>query len=224
MAGVVVEFAGLPGAGKSTLAECTRAAIVKAGMPCVIADAGISARVATPVRVRRRLALAGAEACQHPLRGAEALRAMRRAAPGLSRNAVAGAAQWFAVQRIVAQAGRSPGVHLLDEGPVQTLWTLALRTGRDPASLTGATADLLVVVDVPVEVVSARLAARSSRHSRTQLLPERERVAELVTGLGLLRDILATQGRPHLLLVNDGRHTPDELGRRAATWVLRAGP
>ena len=229
-AGIVVEFAGLPGVGKTTLAATTHAALVAAGVTSRISDASISAAARLPSRVRRRLVLAGADVCRHPLEGAAAMRAIRRLAPDSSRDAVAGAVQWFAVQALVAREPPDHGVHLLEEGQLQTLWTLALRARGRPDDLLRLMASRaapgehpVVVVDAPLDLVSARLAARGSRHSRTQLLPDTQRTAELVAGRDLLRDILAASDRPYLLVVNDGQATPEELGRRVTEWVLRAG-
>lgn len=231
VAGKVVEFAGLPGAGKSAVAESTRAALAAAGVPCTVADEGISARVPAGVRVRRRLALASVDLSRHPVRGVQVLRSVHQVAPSWRRDAVAGATQWFAVQRLVVRSRSTSGVHLLEEGPLQTLWTLLLRTGSDPVPVlqrmlqprSVQSPDLLVIVDAPVELASERLCNRASRHSRTQQLPEPEQLAELEAGLGLLQVILAVADRPHLLLSNDGSTTLDELGHRTATWLLR-GP
>jgi len=227
--GVVVEFAGLPGAGKTTVATSTNRALVAAGVASRVCDAGISADVPVSTRTRRRVALAGAELAHHPVHGVGVLRDIRRLAPGPSRDALAGAVQWFAVQRLEARATRTAGVHLLEEGPVQTLWTLALRArGRDElVRLLGRhpwpPEHLLVVVDAPLDLVSTRLSTRPSRHSRTQLLAGRERAAELAAGQDLLREIVAASGRGRLLLVNDGRESPEELAHRVVSWVLRAG-
>jgi hypothetical protein len=223
---LIVEFAGLPGAGKTTVANSTNRTLLAAGVPSRVCDQSISASVPVSTRTRRRLALAGAELSHRPVQGLVALRAVRRLAPATSRDALAGAAQWLAVQRLEARATRAPGVHLLQEGRVQTLWTLALRARGDRDELRRLARPpeglLLVVVDAPVALLCTRLAARASQHSRTQLLPERERVAELVAGQGLLWEILAASGRGHLVVVNDGRESPELLGRRVAGWVLRA--
>ena len=227
--GVVIEFAGLPGAGKTTVADSTNQALRAAGISSRVSDARISASVPASTRARIRLALACAELFRHPVQGAGALRAMRRLAPGPSRDALAGAVQWFAVQRLEARASRTAGVHLLQEGSVQTLWTLALRArGRhdELVRLLGRHAvppeHLLVVVDAPLDLVSTRLTTRASRHSRTQLLAEHELAAELVAGRELLQEILAASDRGHLLLFNDGLDSPEELGRQVVSWVLRA--
>jgi hypothetical protein len=229
MRSVVVEFAGLPGAGKTTVADRTHQALVAAGVPSRVSDASISASVPVSTRARRRLALAGAELVRHPVQGADELRAIRRMGPVPARDALAGAVQWFAVKRLEARASRTVGVQLLQEGPVQTLWTLALRARRrhDGLALLMGRRDvprehLVVLVDAPLDLVSNRLDARTSRHSRTQLLARGDRAVELVAGQELLREILAASDCRQLLLVNDGRESPDELARRVVSWVLRA--
>jgi len=227
--GVVVEFAGLPGAGKTTLAHSTHQALLAAGVSSRLSDASISASAPFSSRARRRLALAGAELCRHPKHGVGALHAIRRLRPVSSRDALAGAVQWLAVQGLEARATRTAGVHVLQEGLVQTLWTLALRARGSHLELVrmlGRRAyspdHLLVVVDAPPELVSTRLATRTSRHSRTQLLAAPQRAAELALGQELLREILAVSDRGRLVLVNDGRASPEELAHHVVSWVLRA--
>lgn len=220
--GLVVEYAGLPGAGKTTLAVSTRAALGECGIRCRIGDAGISARVPRRVRIRRRLRLATARALTHPVASAHTLATVRDIAPDRLRDALAGAVQWLAVQQLVARGRRTPGVTLLEEGPVQTAWTLGLRArGNVPAARLISTAgqpDLLVVVEAPVPLVDARLAVRGSRHSRTQLLPEAGRRVELERGEALLAELVACP-RPLLRVSNDGTSRADVLGHRTARWV-----
>ena len=131
---VVVELAGLPGSGKTTLAAHTHAALVARGMPCSIADAGISAAAATPARAARRAAWAGLEVARHPRRGVAAVRGVRATGPASVRDGVAGTVQWLAVQRLVARSRHGWGVQLMEEGPLQTLWTLGLRSREDVLS------------------------------------------------------------------------------------------
>ena len=223
--GLVVELAGLPGAGKSTLAAATRVALLARGMPCTIADRPVSAAVPKPVRSARRLALAAAELARHPRRGVAAARAVRSAGPATARDELAGVVQWLAVQRLLARAHRRPGVHLVEEGPVQTLWTLGLRSaGGPPGPPAGDGPDLLVVVEAPLELVSARLAARRSVHSRSQRLGEAARLTELRHGRGLLDRLVEAADHESVVVANDGTTGRRDLGRLVAEWVLRAAP
>jgi hypothetical protein len=224
----VVELAGLPGSGKTTLAAYTHAALVARGMPCSIADTGISAAAAPPARAARRAAWAALEVAHHPRRGVAAVRGVRATGPASVRDGVAGTVQWLAVQRLVARSRRGSGVQLMEEGPLQTLWTLGLRSREDvlsgplPDVADGAGTDLVVVIDVPVELSAARLGSRRSAHSRTQRLPERERRAELLRGRELLFELVAASSRHHVVVLNDGAQSGSDLGRRVAEWVLRA--
>ena len=223
-----MEFTGLPGSGKTTLATHTQIALVARGMPCTVADARMSAAVTSRMRVARRVAWAAAELGRHPGRGVEAARGVRASVPASVRDGVAGTVQWLAIQRVLTRAGSYGGVQLLEEGPTQTLWTLALRSaqwrtaGVLPVLPSGSRADLLVHVEAPVDLLSARLGSRRSVHSRTQRLPEHERRAELERGRELLDQLLAGPGPDRVVVVNDGRRRPSELGRNLAEWVLRA--
>ena len=144
------------------------------------------------------------------------------------RDGVAGTVQWLAVQRLVARSRHGWGVQLMEEGPLQTLWTLGLRSREDvlsgpwPDLADEARTDLLVVVDAPVELSAARLGARRSAHSRTQRLPEPDRRAELLRGRELLFELVAASGHDHVVVLNDGAQSGADLGRRVAEWVLRA--
>jgi hypothetical protein len=177
--------------------------------------------------VARRLLWAAAHGARHPGRAAAVADGVRAASVGSVRDGVAGTVQWLAMQSAVENARRRPGVHLVEEGPVQTLWTLGLRARRDvstgqlPALAARTGTDLVVVVQAPVEVAAARLRARPSAHSRTQRLPERERQAELERGRELLDALLAVVGGPRLLVANDGSATPEDVARHVAGWVLR---
>src|SRR5690606_11087630 len=117
-----------------------------------------------------------AEAGRHPRRAAAAGGLVRSARQGSVRDTAAVLVQWLAVQRLLARARGGQGVQLIEEGPLQTLWTLGLRSSAaDDARLTdsvdaAARPDLLVVVDAPLDVVLGRLGHRASRHSRTQQL------------------------------------------------------
>jgi hypothetical protein len=104
--------------------------------------------------------------------------------------------QVLVAQQVAALAADIAGVSLVDEGLVQALWSIGLRgdVGRVLATLESwprrRTADVLVVLRVPPEVALGRLTVRTSRHSRTQLLPEPARLAELERGDRLLGDLV----------------------------------
>lgn len=193
----VVELCGLPGAGKSTLARSLVEVLATAGVEVRVLDTPLSASVTPRVRAARRLALASSAAVRWPVRSARS--ASWFASGGQSpADAAAAYVQWLAVQGIVHRSRRDATLHLLEEGAVQTMWTAQLRASR-PLSAGSAWAlvppsarsDAVLLVDVPVETASARLARRRSQHSRTQLLAADARRAELRLGQDLLEDLLA---------------------------------
>jgi len=220
---LVVEFCGLPGAGKSSVAAHTCRALRSAGVDAYVADLAVSAAAARPARVIRRAGLALRQAAGGPSDTAQVARLV--AATGQStRDGAALLAQLLAVQRLVARARRRDGVALLEEGLVQTLWSVALRSRVDCADelngwlATTASPDLVVLVDAPTGTVLDRLAARPSRHSRTQRLGPGELVRELGDGRRLLDRLLP---RDALTVRNDGTVPLSDLGRAAAEVVLR---
>lgn len=202
MRSVVVEMCGLPGAGKTTLAGRAGELLTARGQSCSILDRGISAVHPPPVRWMRRSAHALRGARREPAWSAEVATAFGGLKGNSARDFAGALVQWLAVADLSAVARSRPGVGLLEEGFVQTLWTLLLRTTssatevletaamlrRTPARMRS---DLVVLVDAPLDVVQGRLASRSSRHSRTQRIGESARLAELERGRALLDLLVA---------------------------------
>ncbi|HYJ68136.1 MAG TPA: hypothetical protein VEX15_10810, partial [Nocardioidaceae bacterium] len=87
-----------------------------------------------------------------------------------------------------------------------------------PAS---ARPDLLVVVEAPVGVIRERLAARSSRHSRTQRLDAESQIEELRRGRELLESVATWASVETQVVCNDGRVAPETLAAQVADWVSR---
>ncbi len=192
--GYVVEFCGLPGAGKSTLARAVVAQLRLRGVPTteVMASRGPDApRVA---RVTRKLGavLSGIrESGSARLVIDVALRSSQQD----RRDRLARPANLLVVRHAVTQARRRPGVHVLDQGPLQEWWSAALRAddarvvemaARDPAPR----ADLVVQVRAPIEVLVDRLEARGARQSRLEGLDPESRAAELQRGETLLAALI----------------------------------
>jgi len=193
---IVVEFCGLPGAGKTSLSSAVEQewdGLVSRPTRRIAPD------VLAGRRLSRKLGLVAAEATRRPLLEARvAHRIARSGQPGAG-EAAKRWVQWASTQSLMGRARRAPGVHVFDEGVLQALWSLALR-GDPSATLrvlrdsTGrwSAPDLVIVLDPPVDLLVRRLRDRSSEHSRLQRLADDVGLrAELVRGRSLLERLVA---------------------------------
>lgn len=223
--GLVVELCGLPGSGKSVLAAHTCAALRRSGVDAVVADLPVSAAATASARVRRKVLAAAVATAAEPVATGRAVRAVTSSRP-TARDGLGLLAQWLTVQQLQRSARARPGVWLLEEGNVQTVWSLALRASAPEADAAALLQlrppDLLVVVEAPLDVLLRRLDDRPSRHSRTQRLTADRRGAELDHGRLLLARLVDTVPCDRITVPNDGSVPAAELGRRTAEWVLRA--
>ena len=223
---LVVEFCGLPGSGKSAVASHTCRAMRSEGVDAYVADLPVSAAAPRPARVLRRGGLALRQVAGGPGDAARAARVVAATRPSRWDGAAL-LAQLLAVQELTARARRGDRVALLEEGIVQTLWSVGLRSSVDRQdrlvdwlALT-TRADVVVLVDAPTGTVLDRLAARRSRHSRTQRLAPDQRLRELTLGRGLLDGLLEGLPGDVLTVRNDGSVPLADLGRATALEVLR---
>jgi hypothetical protein len=225
--GHVVELCGLPGAGKTHVAQLLAREMVSRGVIAHVGGVLVGPDVPTPSRVSRKLGLTAAEIAIRP-RSAAAV-ALRIAVSGQrDRDDVARrVVQWLGTQRLIRAARRTEGVHILDEGVVQALWSVGLRGDVSGVLRTlesrrdWAAPDLVVLVEARLETIYARLDARPSRHSRVQRLSGQDRSAEIAHGERLLARIVDwwthTHGAARLLrLTADGAHTHDAAVAAAA--------
>jgi thymidylate kinase len=224
----VVELAGLPGSGKTTLAAVLRGHLFDAGVPCTIEDAPVSAASPRHARVTRRAGYALREAVRAPAAARRATAVLAGSGQAGPRDTAAVLAQWLATEHVVARSRRGPGVHLLEEGPVQAAWTAALRARRLrvdelwaclPAH---ARTDMVLHLDVRPERAAHRLAARASLHSRTQRLRPDDRLEELRSGRHLMEEILETCPIPVVSLT--AAEPVETLAGLATAAVLRMTP
>lgn len=195
--GWVVEMFGLPGSGKSRLADELVRASAELGLRLDRPSARVAPDVPAASRITRKLGLAAGEVARRPARSSAAARAIVRSQRG---GLPAGARRWFhwlVMQRLLSSARDTPGAHLFEEGVLQALWSVGLRGDvgqaleRVAAVPTDcALPDLVLVIHAPIEVLDRRLSARASRHSRLQKTSDaRARRDELGRGLALERRI-----------------------------------
>ncbi|AGB38812.1 AAA family ATPase [Natronococcus occultus] len=172
--GVVVEFFGVPGAGKSTIAHRLGRRLAADGYPVTEPTYTL---VHDRTRMRRYLAKMGYAAFAIGRRPDRALSSGRLlAATDQPTPATAGKLllNWLFVRGVV-DAHRGDGVRLLDQGLSQAVWSVALRADRDYLTalseravntLSRAGPARIVVVEIAPETARDRLEARATDESR----------------------------------------------------------
>lgn len=169
----VIEFVGLPGAGKSTICRA-----LPASWP--------TSRNTDPVPLplSRRLAFYRT-----------ALPLMLSLRP-LVPNDLGRFSRLAAELRFYERPAVGPLV--IDQGMIQKLWSLllgrrsysALALDRVVAALAPSAPDLIVVLATPPDVAAERLVARNGGNSRLQKLPEADMRQGLVTGAELYASLM----------------------------------
>ena len=230
---LVVELAGIPGAGKSFLSVAVSAGLTDRGLVVAGPDPSVGPGTGRVGRLARKCAASvtvGLHAPRSALRVAGAL--LRSGQPGV-RDLVARMVQWQVAQDQLRGSGGGADVLLVDEGLVQCLWSIGLRGDVEPVlhvlrDLPGwRSPDVLVLVRTAPAVAAARLTGRVSQHSRTQRLPAQSQLAELERGERLLDRLVewwaSTAGDPDSVLEVTGSGATDErvgsVARRTAEAV-----
>lgn len=190
--GLVVELAGIPGSGKSRRVRALADGLTARGIVVRTPQAPLGPSTPRGLRLARKAAACGAAAVGSPATTTRILRAVHRSGQSGPADLAGRTVQWLVAQHVTSAGQGRQGVSLVDEGLIQCLWSIGLRGDVEPvlsaiaASRRVHAPDMVVVTRVPPELAAERLTARSSRHSRTQLLPEADRLAELQRGDRLL--------------------------------------
>jgi thymidylate kinase len=207
---LVVEFVGLPGAGKTAVAERLGAALTQRGISWG------SRKDVGGQKVRRSTHYAGLALyyLRHPVELQAALQLGQRGSSRMWAR-IYQAVKYVSVWSYRLTLARPGGyqVLILDQGPVQDAWSLLLRgPWRDGmvqeavsrVILTSGLSHALVYFDLPVEVAVQRIAQRPTRESRfdrleppetaRQLAREGKRLEQLYAG------VVQTTGTVHCRL------------------------
>lgn len=193
---LVVELAGVPGAGKSSLAGVLRCRLRTQHRPLTVGTSSTAPAVPRWARLARKGAMLGRNALADPALAAKVGRGLAAAGGGAPVDVLARAVQWHVSQDLLRAAASRPGTTLLDEGVVQALWSIGLRADVQPVLTalavrrTWRAPDVLVVLRVPPSVAAERLRTRAARHSRSQSLGAVALASELAHGAALLDDLL----------------------------------
>jgi len=198
---VLVEFLGLPGVGKSELSRRVADRFTKGAgtvdQPSYVLahDMGkAERRLWKSVHVLR-------EFLSHPVASIAAIRAISATRQRSRRTRWKLIFNWLLVVDLARQARRHPGLHLLDQGVLQAMWSVALDDDSDAAlallrvkATRLALPDIVVLVEADLATVQQRLGSRP--HGDSRLDREPGRMPELLSrGEALLQRIRVAVGQ-----------------------------
>ncbi|ADJ29593.1 hypothetical protein Nwat_2841 [Nitrosococcus watsonii C-113] len=171
----------MPGSGKSTLASRVAEIIEGKGIG-VRKEAYVLAHcVSRRRRVTTKLLYVLSELFLEPRYALRSARAIAATSQNSTMEFIKGLFNWLFVTSLARPIMRFNGVHMLDQGVFQALWSIAFSGG--PNSLTLMVAKLLdhmpvpnviVIMHVEAPTVARRLAARQSQDSRLERLLEKD--------------------------------------------------
>ena len=211
---MIVEFLGLPGAGKSTLARLAAEALAA----CNIAVENASGVLVHDVGpLRRWLHKAGyiLEAlAREPRRSARAINAIRKTRQASVSDLLSTTLNWLLVTTLARRAASSGKVVLLDQGIAQALWSVAQSAEGQgwKAAMGGAASlapmpDMIVVVRAAPRDIASRLATR--RRGRSRLTAGEAADPELLTRASAhaeaVMDLMRHRRVPITTITNDHR-------------------
>ena len=171
----IVEFAGLPGVGKSTLSHAAAAALRESGE---IVTEPTREIIHDPRRQRRKFVLAAGTLARHPVSSLAAIRQIFVSGQNSLRDFGATAFNFLYVCRLIEIYRKTPGIHFVDQGCVNALWSIGYSASRSPAFARlneigqdccgGQISDLVVLVEARRSTVAERLRARPGAQSRLE--------------------------------------------------------
>jgi hypothetical protein len=219
--GLVVEFLGLPGAGKSTLAHAVAASLRTAGVPVTEPTFQLDHETAPGRRRARKLAAAARTLCRAPVVATRCAGLVARSRQRRAAWLVPLVTNWLYLADGARRCTRTPGVHLLDQGLMQGAWSTAYGAARfEPRALAvrrvlRAVAPprwMVVVVEAAPHLLHRRLGERiapASRLEREATTPADR--APLADGFAAMQTVeillrmLVLERRLHVTRVDSGR-------------------
>lgn len=172
--GTIVEFTGLPGSGKSTIAHALAELLRTRGF-VVSEPTWHNDHASRPtVRTLRKASLAVAAAVRDPLLAGSLLRSLARSRQPTRRELLQLAINALYLGETTRDCSGSSGFHVFDQGMLQQLWSVLYRAGDGNNAeryyadqLRGRDAPTRVVmIDTPLGAVQRRLLARTGGASR----------------------------------------------------------
>lgn len=167
----VIEFFGLPGAGKTAVARAVMVLLAEKGRPFAFSGDIMGDRSSLPRRSLRRLAMVAQFLLRHSQLAFRIARSLGTARGG-TRDVAKSLWNRVSVEAMLRHQSRDPGLLVLDQGRLQAEWS-QLMHGWDPheagiVSEGRLDRSLFVYVEAPSNVARDRLAGRGTRTSRMQ--------------------------------------------------------
>ena len=195
---IFVEFIGLPGSGKSTLSRRVAQALRGRGVAVTEATYWLDHVVHKHVRQFVKVFLALSNVLTNPRLTLYCLDDIRRTRQRTALDFLMTFLNFTYVSQTIKILSRIPGVHLLDQGLFQAMWSIGYSSsvGESVLELCGRTLRLAlparlvtVVVHASMDTVAERLAMRATRGSRLERLVG---YGDFASGLGRGADLVAS--------------------------------
>jgi hypothetical protein len=196
---LAVEFCGLPGAGKSWLAPRVAGQLRRSGIPARLVSGTTSPRPRAAARAVAKVRLATSQLLREPVLAPIVIAAAARDPQRRARDRVPRLVHWLAAQEEMRRSTSTHGVSLLDEGPIQALWSIGLWGDHRPLlerlerwNHPLRLPDVLVVVRAHPDTADHRLTHRGAPHSRMERVTSHaERREHLRRGAILLDELVS---------------------------------
>lgn len=221
----LVEFAGLPGSGKTVVSQALAALLAARGVCVTTPSYKLDHRAALLGRLGRKLSYAVAGALRQPGCAMRCIGAVARSRQRTLGTLVSVSTNWLYLTESQRHRDTEPGVHIYDQGLLQALWSLSFEAAALDAAWPAFVALLeetlprhllVVILEADPALVGGRLQRRADGASRLDrdvsrrgLQPSLERAVAVFDRVAAEAVRLAASDRLSLLRVrNDGDAAP----------------